>query len=132
MPLTIPPDATAAALAHPHIGEFRQGPFAACWTDDALARDPPIVLECEHGCIIDSLTQALHYLHRHRTRFGPARRVRALQPTDPLHPARLVSVLYDSSPSRQRFLARQRQRLPEPDQPSLPLDAASDPHLHNE
>lgn len=93
-----------AANANRYVLEYRLDRewWASCWSEEAIARNPPIRVEFEHATFFGSLAEAFS-VRKGKTSWGSFLRVDPLREDDVLHPTRVVYVLKETNRMRQRW-----------------------------
>jgi hypothetical protein len=93
-----------AANANRYVQEYRADRewWASCWSEENVARNPPVRVEFEHATFFGSLAEAFS-VRKGKTSWGSFLRVDPLREDDVLHPTRVVYVLKETNPMRQRW-----------------------------
>ena len=94
----------AAANQNQSVLEYRAGSdwWSGCWTEEAIARNPPLRTEFEHAIVFGSFAEALS-MRAGKSGWGRLINIEPLRPDDFLHPTRITYQLKSSSKMRQRW-----------------------------
>ena len=93
-----------AANANKSVLEYRMSEawWSSCWTEAAIARNPPARVEFEHALVFGSLAEA-RSMRDGKSGWGALVKIEPLRSDDFLHPTRITYQLKASSKMRQRW-----------------------------
>ena len=76
--------------------------WSSCWTEEVIARNPPLRVEFEHAIVFGSLAEA-RSIRDGKSNWGRLLKIEPLRCDDFLHPTRITYQLKASSRMRQRW-----------------------------
>lgn len=93
-----------AANQNKSVIEYRNGTewWSSCWTEEVIARNPPLRVEFEHAIVFGSLAEA-RSIRDGKSNWGCLLKIEPLRCDDFLHPTRITYQLKASSRMRQRW-----------------------------
>jgi hypothetical protein len=93
-----------AADANLFVQQYRNDTqwWSACWTEETIAKKPPVRVEFEFAIVFGTLSEALS-IRKGKNSWGAMIAIAPLRHDDPLHPTRIVYTLKPESKMRQRW-----------------------------